>query len=122
MMYSISEIADKFSLTTRTIRYYEELGLIKPQRSEGGRRFFTSKEVTRIKLILRGKRFGFSLDEIKEMIQLFDQDSSGKKQLERTIEYGKQKIKEVNKRIDELKEMKQELEELQNDFLQNLMI
>lgn len=120
MNFTISELAQQFQLTTRTIRYYEELGLLKPRRSDGGRRIFTSKEVARLKLILRGKRFGFSLEEITEMIQLFDQDPTGKKQLERTIEYGDQKIKVVSERIKELMDLKKEMEGLQRDFLQKL--
>ncbi|MFD1739673.1 MerR family DNA-binding transcriptional regulator [Bacillus salitolerans] len=119
-MYSISDMAKEFKVTTRTIRYYEELGLLKPLRSEAGRRVFTSKDYARLKLIVRGKRFGFTLDEIKEMVLLFDVDPTGKKQLERTIDYGNQRIKEVNERIEELMEMKQEMELLRNDFLKRL--
>src|SRR5690625_621069 len=84
--YSITELAHAFGVTTRTLRYYEELGLLAPKRSEGGQRIFTKKEYTQLILIFRGKKFGFQLDEIKEMIQLFDRDRTGKKQLERTID------------------------------------
>src|SRR5699024_1918860 len=100
--YSISELAKQFGITTRTIRYYEELGLLHPKRSEGGQRIFSRREITRLRLIFRGKKYGFSLEEIREMIQLFDVDPTGKKQLLRTIEYGKERIEEVTERIDEL--------------------
>jgi DNA-binding transcriptional MerR regulator len=115
-MYTISELAKEFNLTTRTIRYYEELGLLKPQRTENGKRLYTKKQYAQLKLIMRGKRFGFSLEEIKEMVLLFDKDRTGEKQLERTIEYGNQKLKEVNQRIKELNEIKAEIEKLLVDF------
>ena len=115
-MYTISDLAEEFGVTTRTIRYYEELGLLKPGRSDGGRRIYSSREYTQLKLVLRGKRFGFSLDEIKEMVLLFDDDRTGEKQLQRTIEYGNEKLAEVNERIAELVETKEEIERLLSDF------
>lgn len=114
--YTISELALHFNVSTRTIRYYEELGLLKPSRLENGRRVFSKTDVARLKLIFRGKRFGFQLEEIKEMIELFDNDRTGKKQLERTIEYGNEKIKEVNERIKELISLRDEMERLMADF------
>ncbi|MCM3125491.1 MerR family DNA-binding transcriptional regulator [Mesobacillus sp. MER 48] len=115
-MYSISDLAEEFGVTTRTIRYYEELGLLNPSRSEGGRRLYSSKDLARLKLILRGKRFGFSLEEIREMVLLFDEDRTGEKQLKRTIEYGEEKLAEVNERICELVEIREEIEKLMTDF------
>ena len=115
-MYSISDLASEFGVTTRTIRYYEELGLLNPERSEGGRRLYSSSDLTRLKLVLRGKRFGFSLEEIREMILLFDEDRTGEKQLKRTIEYGEEKVAEVNERICELVEIKEEIEKLMIEF------
>ncbi|WP_456273398.1 MerR family transcriptional regulator [Bacillus sp. AK031] len=120
MAYTISQLAQEFNLTTRSIRYYEELKLLKPDREENGRRVYSKKEYARLKLIVRGKRFGFSLDEIKEMIHLFDRDRTGKAQLERTIEYGNQKIEEVSDRIEELEKMKSDLEKLRDDFVRRL--
>jgi len=120
MYYSISELAEKYQVSTRTIRYYEELGLLKPNRTNSGRRIYTKKDVTKLKLIFRGKRYGFQLDEIKEMIQLFDLDRTGKKQLEKTIEYGRKKVEEVNQRIEELTFLKQEMESLLHDFEEKL--
>ncbi|MTD31869.1 MerR family transcriptional regulator [Planomicrobium sp. YIM 101495] len=93
-MKTIKEVADAFGMTTRTIRYYEELGMLKPQRTEANRRMYAPAEVAKLKLIDRGKRYGFSLEEIKEMVLLFDVDRSGEKQLERTIEYGEKQIRE----------------------------
>ncbi|WP_174732834.1 MerR family transcriptional regulator [Mesobacillus harenae] len=112
LIYSISELAREFAVSTRTIRYYEEMGLICPERNQNSRRIFTKKDYARLKLIMRGKRFGFQLNEIKEMVLLFDQDPTGQKQLVRTLGYGKEKILEINERIEELQELKIEMEEM----------
>ncbi|WP_226674569.1 MerR family transcriptional regulator [Rossellomorea aquimaris] len=120
MNYSISQLAKDFNVTTRTIRYYEELELLHPDRSDSGRRLYSKRDVTRLKLIFRGKRFGFTLEEIREMIQLFDQDRSGRKQLERTIQYGNMRIKEVTHFIQELEDMKFEMETLRDEFIKKL--
>jgi DNA-binding transcriptional MerR regulator len=117
---TISQLAQEFDISTRTIRYYEERGLIAPIRTESGQRLYTKKERAKLKLILRGKRFGFSLEEIHEMISLFDQDRAGRKQLERTIEYGEQKIKEVNERIDDLMRLKEEMKAMLVDLEKRL--
>ncbi|BDG46956.1 MerR family DNA-binding transcriptional regulator [Parageobacillus sp. KH3-4] len=118
--FTISQLAQEFDISTRTIRYYEERGLIAPIRTESGQRLYTKKERAKLKLILRGKRFGFSLEEIHEMISLFDQDRTGQKQLEKTIEYGRQKIKEVSERIDDLMQLKEEMEAMLADFEKRL--
>lgn len=114
--FSISELATYFGITARTIRYYEEIGLLHPKRNDGGQRVFTRKERTRLQLVFRGKKYGFSLNEIREMIELFDRDPSGQKQLEKTIEYGKEKIGEVTSRIDDLMMLRSEMESLIVDF------
>lgn len=116
MRYDISTLAAEFNVSTRTIRYYEELGMLKPIRTETGKRIFSRKDYARLKLIFRGKRYGFQLEEIKEMIELFDKDRTGIKQLEKTIAFGKEKIKEVNERIEELTILKEEMEKLMRDF------
>ena len=117
---TISELAREFNITPRTIRHYEELGFFKPKRTPGGQRIFTNKEKARLKLIIRGKKYGFTLEEIYEMIRLFDIDRTGIKQLEKTIEYGERKLKEVDERIEELTKMRQEMETLLCDFEKRL--
>ncbi|ANB59781.1 MerR family transcriptional regulator [Anoxybacteroides amylolyticum] len=118
--YTISQLAEQFDISTRTIRYYEERGLISPIRTESGQRLYTKKDRAVLKLILRGKRFGFSLEEIHEMISLFDKDRTGRKQLEKTITYGEQKLKEVTERIEDLMQLKQEMESILTDFRERL--
>ncbi|SFJ44350.1 DNA-binding transcriptional regulator, MerR family [Halobacillus dabanensis] len=117
---TIQQVADQFQVTQRTIRYYEELGLIHPQRNTGGRRLFSSKDLTRLGLVFRGKKYGFQLEEIKEMIHLFDQDPSGVRQLERTLDYGKGKMREVEIRIEELVKLKAEMEQWLDKFEKEL--
>ena len=72
--FSISDLAKEFDLTTRAIRFYEDMGLLEPERSgPGGRnRVYSSRDRTRLKLTLRAKRLGLSLTEAKELIDMYD--------------------------------------------------
>ena len=79
--YTISELAKEFGITTRTIRFYEDQGLLSPQR-EGSNRVFSNRDRVRLKLALRGKRLGFSLAEIRELFNLYDVSQNEKQQLE----------------------------------------
>ncbi|MBT2581612.1 MerR family DNA-binding transcriptional regulator [Planococcus sp. ISL-109] len=119
-MKTIREASEEFGVTTRTIRYYEELGMLKPERTTANQRLFSSAEIAKLKLIDRGKKYGFTLDEIKEMVLLFDADRSGKKQLERTIEYGQKQIRVMEQRIEELEKTKSEMEFLLGEFSEKL--
>ena len=120
MNYTISDLADEFDISTRTIRFYEEKGLLTPTRTSTGHRVYTKKDRTRLQLILRGKRFGFSLNEIAEMVSLFDLDRTGKKQLEKTLQYGERKIKELTEQIEEMTALRDELEQYQANFKERL--
>lgn len=119
-MKDITEVAQAYDVSTRTIRYYEELGLLKPDRTAGNIRIYPKAEIVKLRLILRGKRYGFTLEEIKEMILLFDKDRTGIKQLERTIDFGNEKIGQVEDKIQELTEMKMEMEQLLMQFAEKL--
>jgi DNA-binding transcriptional MerR regulator len=79
--YTISQLAAEFDVTTRTIRFYEDQGLISPKR-EGSVRIFSVRDRVRLKLALRGKRLGFSLAEIRELFELYDVSRDERKQLE----------------------------------------
>lgn len=74
--YSISELANEFDVTTRSIRFYEDQELLHPSR-RGQTRVYSSKDRVRLKLTLRGKRLGFSLAEIRELFELWDETRSG---------------------------------------------
>ena len=84
--YSISELAREFDITTRTIRFYEDKQLLHPAR-DGSTRIYSRTDRTRLRLVLRGKRLGWQLNEIREIIELFDtrHGEGEKKQLEAMI-------------------------------------
>jgi DNA-binding transcriptional MerR regulator len=100
--YSISELAREFDISPRSIRFYEEKGLIAPQRTSGNQRIYTRRDRARLKLILRGKRFGYSLDEIAEMIGMTTGEMEEVQQIEKSLAYGDKKLKELRQRIEEL--------------------
>lgn len=85
--YTISELAREFDVTPRTIRFYEDQGLLAPQRAgTGGRqRVYSQRDRTRLKLTLRGKRLGLSLSEIRDLIDMYDSPSDTVAQLQRFL-------------------------------------
>jgi DNA-binding transcriptional MerR regulator len=83
--YSISDLAKEFALTTRAIRFYEDEGLLTPRRS-GRSRIYGERERVRIKLVLRGKRLGLSLSEIRELLDLYEATNSERPQLVKFLE------------------------------------
>lgn len=120
-IYSISELAAEFGITPRAIRYYEEVGLLTSHReSVHHQRLYDGRARARLKLILRGKRFGFTLSEIKEMIDLYDVDPTQKEQLRQTIAYGDKKVAEIDERIADLQELKAEILEFRQRFQEML--
>ncbi|HUH92648.1 MAG TPA: MerR family DNA-binding transcriptional regulator [Casimicrobiaceae bacterium] len=83
--YTISDLAREFALTTRAIRFYEDEGLIAPRRS-GRSRIYGERERVRIKLVLRGKRLGLSLSEIRELLDLYETAQSERPQLAKFLQ------------------------------------
>ena len=83
--FTITELADEFALTTRAIRFYEDQGLLSPER-RGTRRIYTQRERVRLKLVLRGKRLGMSLADISGILDLYDVDHSERPQLMKFLE------------------------------------
>lgn len=102
--YSISELAKEFDVTTRSIRFYEDQELLKPSR-RGQTRIFSSKDRVRLKLILRGKRMGFSLAETKELFDLWDETLSGNE-------------KQLHKMLAILANKRAQMEQQKNDIAQ----
>ena len=82
--YSISELSQEFDVTTRTLRFYEERGLLAPRR-KGQSRIYAARDRARLKLILRGKRLGLTLDESRDIILMYDSTSTNKKQMQALI-------------------------------------
>lgn len=121
--YSISELSEEFEISTRSIRFYEEKNLISPKRTDGNQRIYTRRERARLKLILRGKRFGYSLDEISGIIGMTDIDFDEIEQITKAIQFGKKRVAEIRDRINELTLLEQDLLTFQNkieDRLQTL--
>ena len=85
--YSISDLAQEFDLTTRAIRFYEDMGLLQPQRAgiSGRSRVYTARDRTRLKLTLRGKRLGLSLSEIKSLVDMYESPKDTSAQMNRFL-------------------------------------
>jgi len=119
-IFSISELADELDISPRAIRFYEEKGLILPKRTKGNHRIYDKRDRARLKLILRGKRLGYSLDEIAEMIGMAEFDMDEMEQLKKSYAYGKKKLKEIESRMEELNILKEDLLAVQNKILNRL--
>ena len=99
-IYTIAELSREFAITPRTIRFYEDEGLIKPRR-QGMTRLYSAGDRTRLGWILRGKRLGFSLAEIKELLDLYQVDRTGEQQLRELLRRSRLHISDLeHKRRD----------------------
>jgi DNA-binding transcriptional MerR regulator len=112
-IWTISQLAGEFDISTRTVRFYEEKSLLSPIRTSGGHRVYTRRDRARLKLILRGKRFGFSLEEIADMIGLATDDIDEKEQIRRTLRYADRSLGEIRERMTELKLFEAEILQIQ---------
>ncbi|MEL6278193.1 MAG: MerR family DNA-binding transcriptional regulator [Pseudomonadota bacterium] len=99
--FSIRDLCDAFDVTPRALRFYESQELIMPRR-DGQRRIYTLRDRARLKLILRGKRFGFSLAEIRELLNLYDLGDGQVTQLSLTLETALGKLDELKERREEI--------------------
>lgn len=111
--FSISELANEFGVTTRTIRFYEDQGLLSPKR-DGISRVFSQRDKVRLKLALRGKRLGFSLAEIRELFELYDISRDEREQL---AEF----LARLERRRAQLEQQREDIEVMLNeiDFFAN---
>lgn len=108
MTYTIGDLAEEFDVTTRTIRFYEEKGLLQPAR-EGQRRVYSAADRTRLRLILRGKRLGFSLEESAEIIRMYGTPGNNRRQLETLVE-------RIRVRREDLLQQQRDLEAVLRDL------
>lgn len=111
--YSIRELSDEFDTTPRALRFYEDQGLLHPERDEL-RRIYSARDRARLQLILRGKRFGFSLSEIRELLDLYDLGDGQVTQLRRTLSTAEEKLALLHERRVELNEAIDDLERHMN--------
>ncbi|KRS16466.1 MerR family transcriptional regulator [Roseovarius indicus] len=105
---SIREMCDAFDVTPRTLRFYESKELLFPRRV-GQKRLFTKRDRARLKLILRGKRFGFSLEEIRQLLDLYDKGDQQLTQLTETYGLAEKRLSDLVQQRDELNEAIEEL-------------
>jgi len=106
---SIREMCDAFEVTPRTLRFYEAKELLYPVR-RGTRRLFTKSDRARLKLILRGKRFGFSLEDIRQLLDLYDTSNQNLPQMIKAYELGQERLADMVRQRDELNEAISELQ------------
>lgn len=118
--FTISELAAEFDISPRSIRFYEEKGLIAPGRTSGNQRIYNKHDRARLKLILRGKRFGYSLDEIAEMIGMTHAEFNEVTQIETSLAYGEKKLNELRDRIKELRLLEQDILSVKDKLLTRL--
>ncbi len=117
--YSISELASEFDITTRSIRFYEEKGMLAPSR-QGQRRIYSAADRVKLKLIIRGKRLGLSLDESKTIIEMYDPQSGNRDQLLRLIEKIRQQRAQLVQQLEDLKSLMTELDDAEANCLSAL--
>ena len=107
---TIRQMCDAFEVTPRTLRFYEAKELLFPVR-EGQKRLFTKRDRARLKLILRGKRFGFSLEEIRQLLDLYHMDDQQQTQISRTYEIARSRLADMEAQRDELNEAISDLQD-----------
>jgi DNA-binding transcriptional MerR regulator len=105
---TIRQMCDDFDVTPRTLRFYEQKELLFPIR-QGTKRLFTRRDRARLKLILRGKRFGFNLEDIRQLLDLYDRDNGQEIQLSRTYAIARDRLAELERQRAELDTVIEEL-------------
>lgn len=115
---SFKEMCAKFDVTPRTLRYYEYIELLSPAR-EGRSRFYGPREVARMTLIMRGRRFGFSLEEVRKWLLIYD-DEGTEAQMRVLVEVSDAQMDKLSAQIDELTEAREDLRKLRDDVAKSL--
>ncbi len=113
---SFKEMCALFEVTPRTLRYYEYIELLSPER-EGRARFYTPREVARMKLIRRGRRFGFSLEEIRQWLEIYEEKGSDE-QLRVWLQMADRQLKALKKQREELDATIEDLQALRDEAAQ----
>ena len=118
-IYSIAELAREYAITARTIRFYEDEGLIKPRR-QGLTRLYSTGDRARLGWILRGKRLGFSLSEIKELLDLYQVDRTGQQQMRELLRRSRLHIEDLQRRRRDLDAHIQEFKDVETQVAAEL--
>lgn len=115
--YTISELSAEFDITTRSIRFYEEKGLLQPIR-QGQNRVFSAADRVKLKLILRGKRLGFSLEESKQIIEMYDPAQGNIEQYQSLIRKIREKRSQLQQQLADIEAMMVDLNDSEERCLQ----
>lgn len=108
-LMTIRQMCDAFNVTARTLRFYEAKELISPIR-QGQKRLFTKRDRARLKLILRGKKFGFSLEDIRQLLEMYYMEDQQATQLKNTFQLANKRLAELKQQRDDLDQTIRELE------------
>ena len=119
--YSIRDLAEEFEVTTRTLRFYEEKGLLTPSREKQSR-LYSAADRTRLKLILRGKRLGFTLDESSQIINMYDPTAGNKKQIQSLVEKIREKKSILRQQQKDLELMLGDLDSYEQRCLSSIEV
>jgi len=115
---SFKEMCAKFDVTARTLRYYEYIELLSPEK-DGRSRYYGPKEIARMTLILRGRRFGFSLEEIRQWLEIYKKEGT-RPQLETFVEFAGRQLEDLERQRDEIDASLRDLAALRETALDEL--
>ena len=117
--YGIGDLADEFGLTHRTIRHYEDEGLLSPAR-DGLNRIFSRRDRARLALICRGKRLGFSLAEIKDFLELYDTDDAQLEQMRYLQDRARRRLEALERQLQDVQQTLRELRVIDDQITEHL--
>jgi len=115
---SFKEMCTEFDVTPRTLRYYEYIELLQPER-DGRTRFYGSRECARMKLILRGRKYGFQLEEIRQWLLIYENEGT-RAQMQTFVEMAGRQMQELREQRRQMDEAMAELEQMRNETLREL--
>lgn len=115
----IQDVARQLGVTPRTLRFYEDNGLITPERV-GSTRIYAKRDIGRMQLILRGKRLGFTIREIREFLNLYDSDPAQREQMEHLLARVRERLDGLKQQMEALKETIGELRVIESEALERL--
>lgn len=117
--FSITDLRKEFGVTTRTMRHYEEIGLLSPSR-RGQTRVYSSADRTRLRLILRGKRLGLSLEDSRQIIDMYEPGKTNIEQLNSLIGAIRQQREKLNQQLDDISNLLKDLKKAEADCINAL--
>ncbi|QJE73326.1 MerR family DNA-binding transcriptional regulator [Aerophototrophica crusticola] len=117
--YTIGELAEEFGLTLRTLRFYEDEGLIRPARA-GQSRIYSRRDRARLKLICRGKRLGFSIGDIKDFLDLYDADEAQVEQMRYMHGLARDRIRQLEQQLRDVQQTLRELRDIDDQIVSHL--